>query len=314
MIKAPFPWFGGKSTVAAEVWQRFGSVQNYVEPFFGSGAVLFSRPQPFTGVETINDKDRFVANAWRALQAAPDAIAEWADWPVNEVDLEARHYWLITEGAQRLENLSDPTWFDAQVAGWWIWGICSWIGSGWCSGEGPWRLEGEKWTDGDAGRGINRQLPHLGNAGRGINRQRSEHLSEWFGQIAARLRRVRVCCGDWQRVCGDSVTIKHGLTAVFLDPPYSAEADRAELYATEDFSVAHDVREWAIERGDNTLYRIALCGYEGEHAMPKNWTELAWKARGGFGSQGEGRGRDNAGRERIWFSPHCLGAKQGRLF
>jgi site-specific DNA-adenine methylase len=37
-LKAPFPWFGGKSKVAPIVWERFGDVQNYVEPFFGSGA------------------------------------------------------------------------------------------------------------------------------------------------------------------------------------------------------------------------------------------------------------------------------------
>ncbi len=42
-LKAPFPWFGGKSKVASLVWERFGDVQNYVEPFFGSGAVLLNR-------------------------------------------------------------------------------------------------------------------------------------------------------------------------------------------------------------------------------------------------------------------------------
>ena len=30
------------------------------------------------------------------------------------------------------------------------------------------------------------------------------------------------------------------------------------------------------------------------------------------GSQGNGAGRENAGRERIWFSPHCL--RQPGLF
>jgi hypothetical protein len=51
MIDAPFPWFGGKRKVAAEVWARFGAVENYVEPFFGSGAVLLGRPapRPWTG-------------------------------------------------------------------------------------------------------------------------------------------------------------------------------------------------------------------------------------------------------------------------
>jgi hypothetical protein len=44
MLIAPFPWFGGKRKVAAEVWARFGAVGNYVEPFFGSGAVLLARP------------------------------------------------------------------------------------------------------------------------------------------------------------------------------------------------------------------------------------------------------------------------------
>lgn len=39
-LQAPFPWFGGKRKVASEVWARFGRVDNYVEPFFGSGATM----------------------------------------------------------------------------------------------------------------------------------------------------------------------------------------------------------------------------------------------------------------------------------
>lgn len=39
-LKAPFPWFGGKSRAAHLVWERFGAVGNYVEPFAGSLAVL----------------------------------------------------------------------------------------------------------------------------------------------------------------------------------------------------------------------------------------------------------------------------------
>lgn len=42
-LKAPFPWFGGKSRVADVVWRAFGNVPNYVEPFFGSGAVRVRR-------------------------------------------------------------------------------------------------------------------------------------------------------------------------------------------------------------------------------------------------------------------------------
>jgi hypothetical protein len=335
-LRAPFPWFGGKFSVARLVWDRLGAdVPNYVEPFAGSAAMLLARPR-VGHTETINDADGQVANFWRSVAADPEAVAHYADWPVNEHDLEARHYWLVTEGRERLSAvLGDPFGFDAQVAGWWLWGICSWIGSGWCSGEGPWQWDGAEWVNrqrphlGDGGMGINRQLPHLGNAGMGVNRQRPHlgnagmgvnrqrpHLGDggcgeaicgWMEALAHRLRRVRVCGGDWSRVCGPSVTSKHGLTAVFLDPPYADTADRSErLYATDCLKVAHDVRRWAIERGDDPLFRICLAGYDGEHAMPDNWRCVAWKARGGYGGQGDGKGRDNADRERLWFSPHCL--------
>ena len=86
------------------------------------------------------------------------------------------------------------------------------------------------------------------------------------------------------------------------------EADRKDgLYAVDSLTVAHQVREWALEWGDDPRMRIALCGYDGEHEMPDSWACVAWKAKGGYGSQSEnGKGRENAGRERIWFSPHCL--------
>jgi len=310
--QAPFPWFGGKSRVADLVWQRVGNVPNYVEPFFGSGAVLLARPHP-PGTETINDKDGYVANFWRAVKHDPEAVAEWADNPVSENDLHARHAWLLQykDGlVSRLEG--DPDWHDPKIAGWWCWGICCWIGSGFCSGDGPWQvLDGKLVHLGNAGRGVNRQLVHLGR-GWGVNRKRVQ-LLPWFAALSERLRNVRVCCGDWTRVCGPTPTVYMGTTGVFLDPPYSAEAERAELYTAEDMSVAHAVAEWAREHGDDPAYRIALCGYEGEHVMPDDWECVAWKALGGYGSQGQGRGRDNCHRERIWFSPHCLGARQMEL-
>ena len=98
-MKAPFPYFGGKSTIAADVWKRFGhDVQNYVEPFAGSAAMLLSRPHwtpKRNYIETINDADGQVANFWRAVKHDAEAVAGWADWPVNENDLHARHGWLV---------------------------------------------------------------------------------------------------------------------------------------------------------------------------------------------------------------------------
>jgi len=159
---------------------------------------------------------------------------------------------------------------------------------------------------GNNGQGVNRKLVHLGNNGQG-------RLVPWFNALASRLARVRVCSGDWSRVCGPSVTFKHGLTGVFLDPPYADTAKRdSALYRVDSESVAHDVREWAVSNGDNPLLRIALCGYEGEHTMPDSWQCLAWNAGEGFGGQAVAR-TENGKRERIWFSPHCLAQGRGLL-
>lgn len=306
-LQAPFPYFGGKRTVAAEIWSRFGQVQNYIEPFFGSGAVLLARPAPWRGVETVNDLDGMIANFWRATKHDPGAVAEWADWPVSEADLHARHYWLITEGRERLARvLGEPDGHDAKVAGWWLWGACSWIGSGWCSGDGPWQWCGEEWGK-NAGQGVVKQLPNLGNAGSGIGRQQVS-AQDWIAALSKRLRNVRIAHGDWSRVTGDSVTWRHGTTAVFLDPPYDMGV-RAKVYAMEtDVSAA--VRAWAIEAGARPDMLICLAGYQGEHDMPPDWSVFSWKAKGGFGNQSDKRGRENAAKETLWFSPACAKAAQ----
>lgn len=422
MLKAPYPYFGGKSRVAPLIWERFGDVHHYIEPFFGSGAVLLQRPHT-PRMETVNDLDAMIANFWRAVQDCPDDVAYHADWPVNESDLTARHSWLV----QRKDTLQaalegNADYYDAKVAGWWLWGICNWIGGGWCAGDGGWVAQDGKLVrkrdipgmedapgsgkvkkpylsgigqgingiarilpalgggrginrqpnlggggDGDGdGTGIHRKLPSLGG-GRGverkrphlistsgINRQRPQLTSDlginrrqtdgdsdapgddpmvgtdmegdgdrwapWAGSCATwadhidhmmrdlqdRLRRVRVCCGDWSRVCTPAVTTQAGITGVLLDPPYSAKADRSAVYSKEDMDVAHSVREWAIAMGNLPNIRIALCGYEGEHNMPKDWVAVGWKAQGGYGNQGEGRGKANSRREMVWFSPNCL--------
>lgn len=130
-LKAPFPWFGGKSRVANLVWERFGDVPNYVEPFAGSLATLLGRPTA-PRVETVNDLDCYLANFWRALAAAPETVAVAADWPVNEADLHARHRWLHKQTGFREKMRGDPEFFDAKIAGWWVWGLSCWIGDNWC--------------------------------------------------------------------------------------------------------------------------------------------------------------------------------------
>lgn len=285
VLTAPFPYFGGKRRAASMVWERLGDVPNYIEPFCGSCAALLARPHE-PRIETVNDIDGLLVNFWRAVKADPEETARYADNPVTELDLLARHDWLIGNRESITEALRrDPDAYDAKAAGWWCWGANTWIGSGF----------GFSAADqiphlGDAGKGVNRRLPHLGDAGTGV--------VAWMESLAERLRHVRVTCGDWRRVLTPSVTTKHGVTGVFLDPPYdSADHDRSMYVAYG--SVAKDVAEWCRENGGNPMFRIALCGYEGEHDLP-GWACEGWMARKGYGTDA------NARRERIWFSPHCL--------
>lgn len=122
--------------------------------------------------------------------------------------------------------------------------------------------------------------------------------------LSARLRHVRVTCGDWSRVCTPAVTWKHGLTAVFLDPQYDGFE---KTYGVGTAPISADVRAWCVENGIRSDLRIALCGYEGEHNELETcgWSKVAWKAKGGYANQSGGENQ-NSKRERIWFSPACL--------
>lgn len=327
--KATFPWFGGKASVATEAWSRFGSVRNYIEPFFGSGAVWLACPLQPRPVAAVNDMNAYVANFWRAVAAEPDAVAGYCDWPVNEIDQEARHRWLVAvdNGVHRRTALAermahDPDYYDAKVAGWWAWGLSAWIGKGWCDGEyHPESGEGvgsQTCTNGaklphisNAGMGVHCQLPHIGHAGKGVHGARSAVLCDWFRDLQAAFRGVRVCCGDWSRLCRSDSALGLGdlaPVAVFLDPPYGAE-DRDNCYGIHDsFTVAADVRAWCIDHGDDSRLRIALCGYSGEgheDLAERGWTAYSWQAKGGY-SNVRGARNQNAAREAIWFSPHCL--------
>lgn len=300
--KAPFPWFGGKSSIAAEVWRRLGSPKQYIEPFCGSAAMLLAAPRP-ASLEVIGDANCYVANFWRALKFRPADVTTWQDYPVSHIDLYARHRWLTEPSrvAELRASLMDPEWpGDAQIAGWWLWGQCCWIGSGWCDPDRGQRggavddACGQIPHASNAGMGVQSttlgKIPHASNAGRGHG-QIPGMVGEWLQALADRLARVRVVHGDWSRCLnhhygGDD-------TAVFLDPPYIAFE---KLYSDAKEPIAAQVAAWARE---NDRLRIVLCGHLNDYDMP-GWSTLAW-SRGRL-TYGGGKTTDA---ECLWFSPAC---------
>jgi len=331
-LLAPFPYFGGKSLACKPVWEAFGAVANYVEPFMGSAAMLLGAPEE-KRIETVNDFDGFVSNFWRAVKHVPNEVAEYADWPVNENDLFARHGWLVRQRNELTNKLhGDPDFYDAKVAGYWVWGMCAWIGGGWCSGRGPWVYNGNEMVTykqrldfddaeqgikrqlphlGTAWCGINKKLPHFGDAGRGINRQipntkkRHAFILQWMDALCVRLGDVRIACGDWKRVLSDSVTVRHGLTAVFLDPPY-AKGDMDYGSGGMGLGIDANVMAWCIENGNNLKLRIVLCGHAGDHdeLLTRGWSVRKWRAKKGYALSKEAK--QNTASETLWCSPHCV--------
>jgi DNA adenine methylase len=64
---------GSKWSLAEWIISHFPAHQTYLEPFFGSGAVLFSKQR--SKLETVNDLDGEVVNLFQVIRSRPDELA-----------------------------------------------------------------------------------------------------------------------------------------------------------------------------------------------------------------------------------------------
>ena len=187
--------------------------------------------------------------------------------------------------------------------------------------------------------GVERKLPHVSDNGQGVAHANAREpgvgdyhpmtmpeLTRWLRFLSARLRHVRILNGKWERACTSgalqSLPVRQGgHCGVFLDPPYDNAVRNADLYTEDGGTPAADARAWCVENGSNPRYRIVLAGYDAEHGelARAGWREVEW-FRTGFLKGGMAQQSDDGhqqGRERLWLSPHCLGAtvaRQGSLW
>jgi DNA adenine methylase len=279
MIEPIFPYFGGKRRAAVQVWTALGTVDRYIEPFFGSGAVLLGAPvRPKS--ELVNDLSHHVANLWRSLQQDPEQVWRVASAPCSEVELKARAKWLK---AWQPYDFNDVDAYDAKTAGIWLWVACVAIS-----------------PDGDS-------LLRNGNP-RGI-KSRNFNV-QWQSDIVERIKRVEILSGDWSR-CITRATLARkedgaNSVGIFLDPPYG---EGNVPYEDRTGIVARDVWDWAVLNGVNPRLRIVVAGYDDGRTLPSGWTTIERTEIGGFGSK-----NGNRFRERLWCSPHCHSPETISLF
>ena len=274
-LKSPFMYRGGKSLVADEVHRRFGRLSTYIEPFAGSLAVLLASSGPLARREIVNDFDTLIINFWRTLRQDPQAMLKYVAYPPIQADVKSWAPWL-QDRAQVIQKAirdGECDYVDIEAAGRWMWFINHNV------------------------RGSALKGASLYTHSQGIQRMELEDAERLLAGIQQRLRHVVVYNGDWTRVLTDRLLYKQPPTGIFLDPPYLTSTGRCIVYTHDSGTIANDVRAWAIEHGDDERLRIALCGWEEEHAdqMPNDWATYRWRATGSKGGVNEC----------VWFSPHC---------
>jgi DNA adenine methylase len=72
-VRAPVPYFGGKTTAAAAIAALLPEHMHYVEPYGGSLAVLLAEAPSV--METVNDLDGPLMTFWRVLRERPAELA-----------------------------------------------------------------------------------------------------------------------------------------------------------------------------------------------------------------------------------------------
>ena len=72
-MKAIMKYPGSKWSIAKWIISFFPDHHSYLEPFFGSGAVLFNKPR--SNIETVNDLDGNVVNLFEWIRKDPERLA-----------------------------------------------------------------------------------------------------------------------------------------------------------------------------------------------------------------------------------------------
>ncbi|MEW4489508.1 DNA adenine methylase [Thalassoglobus sp. JC818] len=118
LLRCPFPYFGGKSSIVPTVNVRFGDITSLREPFAGAAALTLARKP--VAHEAFNDVNHCMVNFWRAIKSDPEAVAEHAHYPITEADLHARSVYLFRgEAVQQAQYriTEDLEYFDARPGG-----------------------------------------------------------------------------------------------------------------------------------------------------------------------------------------------------
>ncbi len=219
---------GSKWRIARQLVELIPPHHSYVEPYFGSGAVLFNKvPSP---IETINDLDSEVVNLFRCIQQDSERLARL----VMTTPFSREVYEQQFEGTEQTRYASQYQRAAGFLAKCW-------------QGHG-FRTNGCKvgWKNDVHGR---EQAYAVWNWYR---------LPNWIVDVAERLRMVQIehrpALEVIGRFCYDNVFM-------YLDPPYLLNTRRGKQYKHEMTDVDHEELLKAVLQSPA---KIMISGYESE--------------------------------------------------
>lgn len=232
----PFPYFGGKLNIAAEVVSHFPEHDRYVEPFAGSLAVLLAKPPE--NYEVANDLDRRLIRFWRTLRERGDELERYC-----ALTPHSREEYLIAKS----EGEVDDDLEDARRL--WVLYTQSYSGA----------YEGAGWR----GPGPSRKSPG----------QHFTRFHQRFHGLADRLRHVSLENSHYLTIVRRY--LEDAGTLMYVDPPYLADARSTAKEYVHDMSSEEEHRE-LLEELLLAQGPVVLSGYPSDlySEMLADWTQI----------------------------------------
>jgi DNA adenine methylase len=221
---------GSKQTIASWIISHFPDTYRemaYLEPYFGSGAVFFTK-EPSV-VETINDMDKNVINLFRQIREKPEELSHYirfTPWARDEYLLSFEE---SDDGLEQARRFLVRAWMS--------------IG-----GDGLTRVNGMR---------INRKRNHMSAIFH-------EKLPEGVLDASYRLTHSRE--GPVQIEHKDAIELinkcNHKNTLIYLDPPYVHETRKHKKIYTHEYTESDHIR--LLETIVSSSSKIVLSGYEND--------------------------------------------------
>lgn len=241
---------GAKWSMAKNFIQYIPKHHSYLEPFFGSGAVFFSK-EP-SRIETINDLDGNVVNLFDCIREDPEHLAAIV---------------AATPYSREMYNRSFDDLVDDRL------GKCQRAAAFLTS---CWQTHGFR---------VNKYRPGWKNDVQG--RERMYALWSWYKlpesiiAVAERLRQVQIENRPALEVIGrfDSENV-----FMYLDPPYILDTRNGKQYAFEMSDADHAK---LLETICNTSAKVMISGYENSlyEEFLAGWKKVVFPSKSAYGGK-----------------------------